>query len=322
MSKPILVGYDPRTADRAPVDFAVAAARFTGAPLIVASVQSGAEGVAAFAQHLHDAEGQVDEDLLDDCSEAVKEVEAELREEGIPVACRKFRSTSAARALHEAAEREDAGLLVVGSSRRSAAGRTLLGSTAERLMQGAPCPVAVAPAGWTTSGGPSRIAVAYVNTEEGREALRGAHALAKRAGATLKVFTVVKHTAGMHLETEPSLVGQGQYGKGLETVEGEYRVEAEKELRRVVSALGDDVPIEADAYIGRDPADVIIDISDAVDLLVLGSRGYGPLRAVLLGSVSRRVTAEAYCPVIVLPRGVEAALEALVTEAPGAAAPA
>ena len=37
MSKPILVGYDPATADRAPVNFGVAAARFTGAPLIVAS---------------------------------------------------------------------------------------------------------------------------------------------------------------------------------------------------------------------------------------------------------------------------------------------
>jgi hypothetical protein len=38
MPKPIVAGFDPRTADRAPVDFGVAAARFTGVPLIVASV--------------------------------------------------------------------------------------------------------------------------------------------------------------------------------------------------------------------------------------------------------------------------------------------
>jgi hypothetical protein len=38
----------------------------------------------------------------------------------------------------------------------------------------------------------------------------------------------------------------------------------------------------------------------------LGSRGYGPLRAVLLGGVSRRLMVEAHCPVIVVPRGVEA----------------
>jgi nucleotide-binding universal stress UspA family protein len=48
-----------------------------------------------------------------------------------------------------------------------------------------------------------------------------------------------------------------------------------------------------------------------MDLLVCGSRGYGPLRAVLLGSVSRRITAEARCPVIVIPRGVKGALETL-----------
>jgi nucleotide-binding universal stress UspA family protein len=71
-----------------------------------------------------------------------------------------------------------------------------------------------------------------------------------------------------------------------------------------------------------DPAEVLVDFSKGVDLLVCGSRGYGPARAVLLGSVSRDVMDEARCPVIVLPRGVEATLEALLAEAPGAAAPA
>src|SRR3954453_8011027 len=40
MAKPILVGYDPRSADRAPVQFGIAAARFTGAPLIIACAYS------------------------------------------------------------------------------------------------------------------------------------------------------------------------------------------------------------------------------------------------------------------------------------------
>jgi nucleotide-binding universal stress UspA family protein len=321
MSKPILVGYDPREADRAPVEFGVAAARFTGAPLIVASVQTGPEGVAAFADTLRHTDGHADPDLMTDCSEVVEQLRGDLSSsDGITVDCRQLRSTTAARALHEAAEREEAGLIVVGSSRRSAAGRVMPGTTAERLLHGSPCPVAIAPRGWTPSGEISRVGVAYVNTEEGREALQGAHALARRAGATLKVFTVVRHRESMHLETEPSLIGQGQIGKSLETVEGEHRVAAEKELRQIVSALGDDVPIEADALLG-DPGEVIVDVTDNLDLLVCGSRGYGPARAVLLGSVSREVIASARCPVIVLPRGVKASLEALVAEAPGAAAP-
>src|SRR3981189_1033511 len=104
MSKPILVGYDPAKADRAPVEFGVAAARFTGAPLIVLSVESGSEGVARFADALKHAEGHVDEDLLHDCSGPLEAIEARLRAEGIQVECRKLQSTSAARALHEAAE--------------------------------------------------------------------------------------------------------------------------------------------------------------------------------------------------------------------------
>jgi nucleotide-binding universal stress UspA family protein len=46
--------------------------------------------------------------------------------------------------------------------------------------------------------------------------------------------------------------------------------------------------VEADALVG-DPADVVVDLSRSLALLVLGSRGYGPLRAVLLGSVSQRL---------------------------------
>jgi nucleotide-binding universal stress UspA family protein len=46
-------------------------------------------------------------------------------------------------------------------------------------------------------------------------------------------------------------------------------------------------------------------------VLVSGSRGYGPVRAVLTGGVTGRVLRDAACPVIVLPRGVESPLGAL-----------
>ena len=39
-----------------------------------------------------------------------------------------------------------------------------------------------------------------------------------------------------------------------------------------------------------------------IDLLVCGSRGYGPVRRVLLGGVSSRLIRRAACPVVVVPR--------------------
>jgi nucleotide-binding universal stress UspA family protein len=320
MSKPIVAGYDPATSDRTPVEFAIAAAAFTGAPLIVAAVQAGAPvlpvgtGTGAVAAVLR----QRDADLVADCTEALDALADELSAAGVAAECRKLQSTSAARGLHELAESADAGLLVIGSSRRGAAGRLLMGSTAGRLLPGAPCPVAVVPRAWSARGAIAKIGVAYVDSEESRMALRGAHALARRAGATLRVLTVVTQGPALYAETEPRTAERP--GKDVTSVEGEARVEAEAALRAAVAGLGGDVVIQVDAFVG-DPAEILVELSERLDLLVCGSRGYGPVRAVMLGSVTRRVADEARCPVIVVPRGVHTSLEDLAAEPAGATVP-
>jgi nucleotide-binding universal stress UspA family protein len=48
---------------------------------------------------------------------------------------------------------------------------------------------------------------------------------------------------------------------------------------------------------------------DVVDLIVTGSRGYGPMRSVLAGSTSRYLADHAPCPVLVVPRGARAELD-------------
>ncbi len=51
-----------------------------------------------------------------------------------------------------------------------------------------------------------------------------------------------------------------------------------------------------------DPAEALAARSAGLDLLLLGSRGYGPLRRVLLGGVAGEVIRRASCPVVVTPR--------------------
>jgi len=317
MTRPILVGYDPTTSDHAPVEFAVAAAGLLGAPLIVLSVQAGAPFLPVGTGSVAAVLGPPDDDLVADCTPALAKLERELSQAGVSAECRKLQSTSAARALHEAAEAEDAGLLVVGSSRRGPLGRVVPGSTAARLLRGAPCPVTVVPRAWTARGVIGTIAVAYTDSDEAREALRGAYALARHAGATLKAVTVVLPEV-LYARTEPHTAIRPPVD--FAAVEREARAKAEASLRAFVAELGDDGTVEVDAFVGEPAADILTDLSEHVDLLICGSRGYGPLRAVMLGSVTRRVVAKAHCPVVVVPRGVEGALQDLVAESSGAAA--
>ncbi|MEA2273761.1 MAG: hypothetical protein QOI98_2469, partial [Solirubrobacteraceae bacterium] len=252
----------------------------------------------------------VDEGLLGDAREALGAVQREIDQDQLTVECRRVQEMSVARALHEVAETEQASLLVVGSTRSDSPRLPKLGSTAERLAHGAPCPIAVVPNGWRARGELDTVGAAFVDTEEGREALRAAHAIAMRAGAKLRVLTVLRPTFAVYEETEPSVPPRS--AKDAAHVEGEFRVAAEQAARRAVQeTLGEvGADIEVEAFVG-DPVETLVRVSENLDVLVCGSRGYGPLRAVLLGSVSRRIAAEARCPVILLPRGVRAALEEL-----------
>ncbi len=115
MSHAILVGYDPRTRDRAPVRFGVAAARFTGAPLIVACICGSGLGL-------------LDEALAAGADEALEELEAELLEEGVSAQFRELQGLSAPRSLHEAAEADGAEETLRELGER-------LGVSAERVRQ-------------------------------------------------------------------------------------------------------------------------------------------------------------------------------------------
>ena len=282
MSNPILVGYDATSSDRAPVTFGVAAARCVRSPLMIVCVY----GTAPARDLLGTA--QVADDRVADASEALDDVVRELEASGIRVEFRGLGKVHPTRALHAAAKAEEAGLLVVGSPRRETVGHLLPGSIVERQMQGALCPVAVVRYGWAVVSCKT-IGVDYVDRAEGHEALRGAHALARRAGGTLCVVTAVS----------PGSAGAR---------EGELRALAEGAQRSAIATLGADVAVKADVFV-EDPADVLIRASENLDLLVCGSRGYGPSGAVSLGKVSRRVATEAGCPVVVVPRGGGRSLE-------------
>lgn len=291
MSAPIVVGYDPSGADDAPVQFGIAAARFTGAPLIVAVVhgrgEPGADAVEALERVRTRLEGESD-------------VRSEIRS---------VQAHSAAPGLTSLLEEAKAGLGVVGATSRGAVGRAVIGSTAERVIHEAARPVAVVPHGF--AGGELRtFGVAYTSSPEGLEALRSGVVLAAASGATLRVITVLDEQIGT---MGSNLPGQRAMQQLPEEVASQHHAAGREAVQRALAETGAQVDAEIELVYG-DPADSLIGFTSTLDLLVMGSRAHGPRFAVLLGGVSRRVIAASQCPVVVLPRGAEHPLRELLAQ--------
>jgi nucleotide-binding universal stress UspA family protein len=296
---PVLVAFDPSTGDPAPVRFGIAAARFSGAPLVVVSVHSGG---ALLDRLSHSELRDVGED---DARRALENLRGDMADE-LRATFETEAAHSAARGLHAAIERTGATLAVIGSTNRGAVGRVATGSTAERVIDGAACAVAVVPSAYVGHG-VHTVGAAFVRSDEGRAALRAAAGIARAAGAKLRVITVLADEPGAVEGAHAATTGV-RLNEQREEHAAAHRREAELALAESEPRLTSDFELAEEVIYGS-PAELLIDISRHLDLLVTGSRAYGPQRALLLGGVSRRVIAAAHCPVLVLPRGVELSLE-------------
>jgi nucleotide-binding universal stress UspA family protein len=174
--------------------------------------------------------------------------------------------------LARIAEEEDAAILVLGSSRHGPVGRVTTGTGVARVVHGSPCAVAVVPHGWHLQPDDKALTfgVAFDDGPEAREALVLAARLAEAPHASLRILTAVQLLSPAH-EAAAGIPG------------------AEVDVLH-----GDPVPCLAEA-------------SSTLDLLVVGSRRYGPLKSTLLGGVSSSLVEHAHCPVLIVPRGVHAA---------------
>ena len=107
----------------------------------------------------------------------------------------------------------------------------------------------------------------------------------------------------MQVVEPPSyLYDTGEMPLNMPELDARVRADADRALsERVGTSARGCMSLEGTLHVGR-PADRLIALTETVDLMVVGSRGYGPLKAVLLGGVSGQLIRSAACPVIVIPR--------------------
>ncbi len=231
--------------------------------------------------HVHRPDAPVPDDFAEMFAEARSTVPAGIRvRERAPVAA------SAARGLTELAESEGADLIVIGSSRHGDSGHIRLERTAGRLLQGAPCAVAIAPADLRDTAEFRHVGIAYDDSPESRAALAVAYDVAARCGAAVTLYSAVA-------AIDPD------------------QVAARRHAETALDAAAERAPAEVNprtVFLRGSAGTTIREACDGVvDLLVTGSRGYGPLQRALAGSVSEALTEGASHPVVVVPRPATAA---------------
>jgi nucleotide-binding universal stress UspA family protein len=121
--------------------------------------------------------------------------------------------------------------------------------------------------------------------------------LARSADAELSIY------AGTQSPTTGFTGGNAGWGYGAYNVPGLLEGVAHANLDHITSE--DTTGLEVSKIVlGGYAPERLEEVAADLDLLVLGSRAYGPVRRVLLGSVSGEVLKSAPCPVLVVPRGV------------------
>jgi nucleotide-binding universal stress UspA family protein len=205
---------------------------------------------------------------------------------------------SVARALHRVVQQHHRDLLVMGSSRHVPEGRLRIGKRTRQLLCRFECPLAVAPRGYHKERHArfTRVGVGYDGGPESRAALELAGSIAEAAGAELRVHVVID-------DRLPPIWWSG-LGIATRLPEWEDALSAEIErLRAEAEDAASRTGARATTAVTRGrPADALLELTESVDLLVIGSRRWGPVARLLLGSTGEALLHDGACPVLVVPR--------------------
>jgi nucleotide-binding universal stress UspA family protein len=195
------------------------------------------------------------------------------------------------------AEELGAGLIVMGNRGRGGVRRALMGSVSDSVVRHAHCPVLVVRADPIVF--PTQILVATDGSEEAQLASSSATDLAERTGSELHVV-YVGHMPPVFYESPGAWALDSDLQRRMEErAEQEARARVDEQVQRVREAGGEVAGVHA--RVGRPDAE-IVRLAEELDagLIVMGSRGLGPLRSALMGSVSHSVVHHARCPVVVV----------------------
>jgi nucleotide-binding universal stress UspA family protein len=283
MFERIVVGFDESDGSRDALALGKALAGRLGARLVVVGVVPSPTGGSLMPALPANAFTNLTEQARIGVETAAAEYDAEAEI---------VEASSAARGLEELTETIEGDLLVIGCA-GAGEGTARAGHKARALMQGSRCAVAIAPAGYRN--GEERLSLIGAAVDGSPESGHALEAAAEIAGdGTVRVLSVATDFAE----------AWGFWGAtyALSELDEASKDATRTILRQATASLPDETTTETVMLEGI-ASEQLRKQSEELDLLCLGSRGYGPILRVLLGSVSSELLKEVACPVVVVPRG-------------------
>ncbi len=208
---------------------------------------------------------------------------------------------SPAQLLVETAERQDAGLVILGPHRADAFADAVRSTMTEQVLSSAACAVLIART--DVAGGYRRVLIALDGSPDSAGLLQvvESFALAKEGTAT------VLHAHAPPYEGMMNTVGVG--AGSIARYAATTREQAAENLRELLAVQSADPQRYRIAVVDGRPATTILHSLQSlqVDLLVLGTRGQGRILRALLGSVAMEVLRSAQCDVLLVPDAALAA---------------
>jgi nucleotide-binding universal stress UspA family protein len=196
---------------------------------------------------------------------------------------------SAAGTLVERTHAGDVRALVLGTRGLGGFSGLLLGSVTRACLEHSAAPVVVVPDGYRTGDGLRHVLVGLDGSDGSRGALRWACATAQAFDAALSAVTVFVPDQS---ELRPD-------------VAAELRARTEADLERWCAGVDGGSSDRRRAVLEGDPRSALLDAveHEDADLVVVGSRGLGPISRLLLGSVASALAHHSPVPVAVVPSG-------------------
>jgi nucleotide-binding universal stress UspA family protein len=189
-----------------------------------------------------------------------------------------------------------ADLIVIGTHGRSGFERLMLGSTADKVLRKASCPVMTVPRRVDGESAPSvtfkRILCATDFSSGSKAALTYALSMAQEADARLTVVHV--------LEWPEVPAGDEPFARTLTAARDHWQAQQQSRLRAAVPAEARTwCQAEEVLAMGKPYQEILrVAAESAADLLVLGVQGRGALDLGLFGSTTSEVLRRAACPVL------------------------